>query len=741
MSILDSIAGLFRRPDAVRALPAAGAGRIGQPSYASYWGVATVPRPMEYRLLRQFLRSVPALSRAIDVLSGFAGIPVVECESERETEDLRAWLRSVPYCDISTGIACWMRDHLAQTLTYGYGVGEIEVAESRAEIARLWSYLSPQFAFETKTEGGLSVIQPTARGGKATLDPVTAITTTHNPEGGDPYGRSLFFALPTFCQVWSEAVYAHRAAQRRSGIPVFHVHIEMPPEFDDPDGKIAAGIVAAYEAQWNEGTRSQSLDGRAKDFFTCSVGKVTVNAIGVGHALMDLEQTKRQIVEEITVGVGIPPFLLGYSWSSTERMSRQQADMLLSYIDVIRAEAEPAYRKIIDLRQRLTGRKAALAYTISWPDVNLQDLIDTARAALMDAQADESRERFARTLWANGVLDQAGYAEHVTGKPDVAAEQDAPVAPPSAGAPVINAELIAPASEGRAAREAAEREADAEYPGLRHDPDCRCGRRMAADDPTQLFPSEEPQYEGLTREIARAWRATRAAFAVMREDWFQAAGLDDPATARAGRAMDPLAGSRINAAIDQFLREFAGSDRSADGFATDAGEDGILQQAEYLSYTVGWQRGQTLTERQANLEFTAAQREALLRDAYARLSDGSRLRFEGRLDEIRRAMVAALEAGDNPLSIARKLGRDLDGYEAGRLKTIIRTEMAFASEAGINDQYRAAGAIGAEIIGDPNTDAACTSLFGRVYTLDEARVLVPAHPGCYCTQVPVMPEE
>ena len=44
--------------------------------------------------------------------------------------------------------------------------------------------------------------------------------------------------------------------------------------------------------------------------------------------------------------MGIPPFLLGLTWSSTERMSSQQADILTSELEAYRRLLNPVIEKI-----------------------------------------------------------------------------------------------------------------------------------------------------------------------------------------------------------------------------------------------------------------------------------------------------------------------------------------------------------------------------------------------------------
>ena len=82
---------------------------------------------------------------------------------------------------------------------------------------------------------------------------------------------------------------------------------------------------------------------------------------------------------------GIPPFLLGLSWSSTERMSSQQADILTSEIDAIRRSLTPVVERICELWLLMHGCDDAVE--VAWDVVNLQDEETLARAGLYRAQA------------------------------------------------------------------------------------------------------------------------------------------------------------------------------------------------------------------------------------------------------------------------------------------------------------------------------------------------------------------
>ena len=67
-----------------------------------------------------------------------------------------------------------------------------------------------------------------------------------------------------------------------------------------------------------------------------AVGDVDIKVVGADNQVLDSEVPVRQILEQLIARTGIPPFLLGLFWSSTERMSAQQADLLTSEITAIR---------------------------------------------------------------------------------------------------------------------------------------------------------------------------------------------------------------------------------------------------------------------------------------------------------------------------------------------------------------------------------------------------------------------
>ena len=73
-----------------------------------------------------------------------------------------------------------------------------------------------------------------------------------------------------------------------------------------------------------------------------AVGDVGIKVIGADNQILDSEVPVRQMMEQIITRLGLPPFILGLSWSSTERMSSQQADVLTKEMEAYRMLLNPS---------------------------------------------------------------------------------------------------------------------------------------------------------------------------------------------------------------------------------------------------------------------------------------------------------------------------------------------------------------------------------------------------------------
>ena len=112
-----------------------------------------------------------------------------------------------------------------------------------------------------------------------------------------------------------------------------------------------------------------------------------IKVIGADGAELNTEIPVRQLLEQLIAKLSIPPFLLGLNWSTTERMSSQQADILTSEIDYYRRLLEQAILKIARFYADMNGISSDI--WVEWENVNLQDEESLARARLCNAQAQQ----------------------------------------------------------------------------------------------------------------------------------------------------------------------------------------------------------------------------------------------------------------------------------------------------------------------------------------------------------------
>ena len=119
-------------------------------------------------------------------------------------------------------------------------------------------------------------------------------------------------------------------------------------------------------------------------------------------ALVATEVPVRQLLEQIVAKLGLPPFLLGLSWSSTERMSSQQSDLLTGELESYRRLLTPVLAKIAGLYLRSQGFAPEVA--VEWAPISLQDETEEATARLTRAKAEELERKLAHEAKQEGTV-------------------------------------------------------------------------------------------------------------------------------------------------------------------------------------------------------------------------------------------------------------------------------------------------------------------------------------------------
>lgn len=114
--------------------------------------------------------------------------------------------------------------------------------------------------------------------------------------------------------------------------------------------------------------------------------------------------------------------------------------------------------------------------------------------------------------------------------------------------------------------------------------------------------------------------------------------------------------------------------------------------------------------------------------------------------QLSRELADGLAFGRGPREIARRMSNSITAITKRRALVLARTEVIHAHAEGQLDSFEELGVqeIGIEsewsTAGDDRVCPQCAAREGKVYTVKDARGLIPLHPNCRCAWIPVLTE-
>ena len=333
----------------------------------------------EMALYRAIREGIPIVDAAIWKLVRLCSGVSVRCRDGRAQEELERFFRTVDTGWGQRGLQSFLDRYLDDLFTCGHAVGEMVLdAEGRDMVALLCA--DPEQVEVRLGDSPLEFRLCRAGIGEGRELPWQELLlfTPFQPTGDSPCGVSLLRSMPFLAGILLKIFQTTGQNWERAGNLRFAV-ICRPGEGEEPFAQERCQQVAQ---EWSAAMQAGRA-GSVRDFV--AVGDVDIRVIGADGPVLDSQVPVRQILEQLVARTGIPPFMLGLSWSTTERMSAQQADLLTSEITAIRRCVEPALQRVAELWLRLHGFQPQAE--ILWEDIDLQDIVEEARAELYRAQA------------------------------------------------------------------------------------------------------------------------------------------------------------------------------------------------------------------------------------------------------------------------------------------------------------------------------------------------------------------
>lgn len=333
----------------------------------------------QVQLYRSIREAVPIVDAALWKLVRLCGGVRVKSRDSSAQRELDRFWEEVNTGWGQRGMQSFLERYLDELFTCGQGLGEIVLDVEGRDIAAVLCADPAQV--EARVGDSPLEFRLCQRGVNGTEElpfQQLLLFTPFQPTGESPCGASLLSSMPFLTGILLKIFQATGQNWERAGNLRFAV-VCKPGE---DEGAFAQERCDQLAGEWSSAMQATRA-GSVRDFV--AVGDVDIKVIGADGPVLDSQVPVRQVLEQLVARTGIPPFMLGLSWSSTERMSMQQADLLTSEITAIRRSLEPVMSRVAQLWLRLHGYDGRVE--VVWDDINLQDIVEEARARLYHAQA------------------------------------------------------------------------------------------------------------------------------------------------------------------------------------------------------------------------------------------------------------------------------------------------------------------------------------------------------------------
>lgn len=331
----------------------------------------------EFELYKAIKEAIPLIDGAIDkivrLIDGFQ----IRCTNSVTELKINHFMKNVPVNTCGYGLPFFISQYFEQLLTFGTAVGEIVLNNDNEFVGLYNGNLDNINLYYDSNPMKLKISVRNNDTYKEINNPNLICVTALNPEPDKVYGNSILKGLPFVSNILLTIFNTIQTNWDRVGNVRFAVTYKPNDNVNNNISKEYAIHIA------NEWSKAMKDSNQIRDFV--AVGDVGIKVIGADNQVLNSEIPVRQLMEQIVAKLAIPPFLLGLNWSSTERMSSQQADILTSELEYYRRLLTPIIEKICNTWLRLEGLDDIAA--VEWDNINLQDEVELAEARLKNAQA------------------------------------------------------------------------------------------------------------------------------------------------------------------------------------------------------------------------------------------------------------------------------------------------------------------------------------------------------------------
>ena len=353
--------------------------QTGSTNSNPYWNSSCSPINADARIYRALREGVPIVDSAIMKIIRLIGDFEFKTGNESIDAQIKEFFDSVCVGGNQYGIHAFVDNYLDQLLTYGTAIGEMLFDENGFYAL----YNGELDALEVKRKSNsieLEFFNTSSGSAKPIAQPQKLLFSVLNPEAGKVLGTSLLRGIPFVADILLKIYNTIGVNFERCGN--LRYAVTYKPQADGNDKAFAKERASQMADAWKEAMSSKDS---IKDFV--AVGDVKVSVIGADNQVLDAQIPARLMLEQIIAKTGLMPYMFGLSWSTTERMSQQQADILTTELESYRRIITPVLKKIG--KAYLLANGICLGVEVEWDNITLQDETQLAQARLYNAEADK----------------------------------------------------------------------------------------------------------------------------------------------------------------------------------------------------------------------------------------------------------------------------------------------------------------------------------------------------------------
>lgn len=331
------------------------------------------------RIYYSLREGVPIIDSAINKIVRLIGGFEFKTGNDLVDSQMNEFFSSINVGGNQQGIQSFVDTYFDQLLTCGTAVGEM-VADANGLYAL---YNGELEVLDVRRSGNgldLEFFNTSSGSPVAVTNPECILFSVLNPRAGKILGTSLLNGLPFVSDILLKIYNTIGTNWERVGN--LRYAVTYKPQNDGTDRAFAKERANQMASAWKD---AMCCKDAVKDFV--AVGDVSVKVIGADNQILDSQIPVQQMLEQIIAKTGLMPYMFGLSWSTTERMSTQQADILTTELESYRRIITPVLKKIGNAYLALNA--IPLKTEIEWDDITLQDQTEMAQARLYNAQADE----------------------------------------------------------------------------------------------------------------------------------------------------------------------------------------------------------------------------------------------------------------------------------------------------------------------------------------------------------------